>query len=51
MVKSQAQWKWMGLVAGGKKKVPGLSKEQAKEFLSSTEEEYKDLPKKVKKKK
>lgn len=49
-VKSRAQYKWFKLLGSGKKKVSGLSKEKAKEFLYETED-YKDLPEKVKKKK
>lgn len=42
--KSQAQAKFMGLVASGKKKVKGLSKSKAKEFLRGVK--VSKLPKK-----
>lgn len=48
--KSKAQWRFMQLLAHNKKKVPGLSKEKAKEFIKETED-YENLPEKVKKKK
>ena len=47
-VKSKAQAKFMGIIASGKKKVKGLSKEKAKEFLKGVK--VKKLPKKAKKK-
>lgn len=47
--KSQAQAKFMGVVASGKKKVKGLSKAQAKEYIKG--QKISKLPKKVKKKK
>ena len=40
--KSKAQAKFMGMVASGKKKVKGLSKDKAKEFLAGIK--YKKLP-------
>lgn len=45
--KSQAQARFMGVVASGKKKVKGLSPTKAKEFLTGIK--VKKLPKKVKK--
>jgi hypothetical protein len=36
-VKSKAQARFMGLVASGKKKVKGLSRAQAREFLRGSE--------------
>ena len=47
-VKSRHQAKFMGVVASGKKKVKGLSKEKAKEFLRGVK--VKKLPAKKKKK-
>ena len=47
--KSKAQARFMGLVASGKKKVKGLSKSQAGEFLKGVN--VKKLPNKVKAKK
>ena len=46
--KSKAQARFMGAVAGGAKKVKGLSKEKAKEFIKG--QKMKGLPNKVKKK-
>lgn len=45
--KSKAQAGFMGLIASGKIKKPGLSKSKAKEFLRGVS--VKRLPKKVKK--
>lgn len=45
-IKSKAQAKFMGAIAGGKLKKKGLSKEKAKEFLRGTK--TKGLPKKSK---
>ena len=42
--KSKSQARFMGAVAGGKKKVKGLSKEKAKEFLEGVK--VKELPEK-----
>lgn len=47
-VKSKAQAKFMGAIAGGKLKKKGLSKTKAKEFLKGVK--VKKLPKKSKKK-
>lgn len=44
---SKAQAGLMGLVVSGKKKIKGLSKAEAKEFLRGVD--IKKLPKKVKK--
>lgn len=44
--KSKAQMRFMGAVAGGKKKVKGLSREKAKEFIRG--QKMKDLPRKKK---
>ena len=46
---SKAQARFMGLVASGKKKVKGLSKAKAKEFLKGVK--IKKLPARAKKKK
>lgn len=48
-VKSKAQARFMGMIASGKKKVKGLSKAKAKEFLQGVN--VKKLPKRVSKKK
>lgn len=48
-VKSKKQAGFLGAVAGGKKKVKGLSKEKAKEMLKGAK--VKPLPEKAKKKK
>ena len=45
-VKSKAQAGFMGLVASGKIKKKGLSKDKAKEFLKGIK--FKNLPKKKK---
>lgn len=45
--KSQAQARFMGAVAGGAIKKPGLSPSKAKEFVQG--QNIKSLPKKVKK--
>lgn len=47
-VKSEQQRKFMGAVASGSLKKPGLSPAKAKEFLDATPK-GKKLPKKVKK--
>jgi hypothetical protein len=47
--KSKAQARYMGVVAGGKKKVKGLSPEKAKEFLEGVK--VSNLPEKAKPKK
>lgn len=44
--KSKAQFRFMRLVASGKKRVKGLSKEKAKEWLRGVN--YKSLPNRVK---
>ena len=46
--KSKKQFGFMGLVASGKKKVKGLSKIKAKEFLRGVN--FKKLPKKKRRK-
>ncbi len=48
-VKSRKQAAYFGLIAGGKKKVKGLSAAQAREFLRGTK--VKKLPVRVKPKK
>lgn len=45
--KSKKQAGFMGMIAGGKKKVKGLTKKTAKEFLKGVN--VKSLPKKVSK--
>jgi hypothetical protein len=47
-VKSKRQAGLIGMVAGGKKKLPGLSKTQAKEMLRG--QKVKKLPTRAKKK-
>jgi hypothetical protein len=49
-VKSKAQQRFMGGVASGDIKKPGLSKAKAEEFLESSKGKIKDLPEKVTKK-
>lgn len=44
--KSKAQFKFMAMVAGGKKKAKGLSASKAHEFLTGVN--YKSLPKRKK---
>lgn len=46
--KSKSQARFMGMVAGGKKKVKGLSKDKAKEFVEG--QDTSKLPEKKKKK-
>lgn len=48
--KSKAQLRFMGAVASGKVKKPGLSKKKASEFLHATSSTSR-LPEKVKRKK
>jgi hypothetical protein len=45
--KSKAQMKFMGAVAGGAIKKPGLSKKEAREFIRG--QKMKNLPKRKKK--
>jgi hypothetical protein len=48
-IKSKSQQRFMGLIASGRLKKPGLSKEKAKEFFKETKS-FKTLPEKAKKK-
>lgn len=52
-VKSRDQFRFIQAAAHGglKNKPEGLSKKEAAEFIKSTKTPYKDLPKKVKKRK